>query len=80
MYLENSYTNYRFCMVRPRGGPMIFSEIERLIILGEVKDLIESGADGLVFGALTSDGTIDEDLCRSFRKVNLELILCLFLS
>ncbi|KAK3883172.1 hypothetical protein Pcinc_012503 [Petrolisthes cinctipes] len=57
-----------FCMVRPRGGPMVYSEEEREIILHDAQTLIKAGADGLVFGALTSCNTIDINLCKVFRE------------
>lgn len=56
-------------MVRPRGGPMVYSEGEAQIILSDGEALKKAGADGLVFGALNTDGTIDVALCKRFRQV-----------
>lgn len=56
-------------MVRPRGGPMVYSQEEREVILHDVETLIKAGADGLVFGALTTQNTIDINLCKVFREV-----------
>ena len=60
-------------MVRPRGGPMIYSDAEQEVILGEVNDLIRAGADGLVFGALDKEGNIDVELCAKFKEVRFSL-------
>ncbi|XP_045601860.1 copper homeostasis protein cutC homolog [Procambarus clarkii] len=57
-----------FCMVRPRAGPMVYSEGEVEIILSDAEMLKKLGADGLVFGALNTDGTIDKKLCKQFRE------------
>lgn len=56
-------------MVRPRGGPMVYSEGEANIILSDAQTLKEAGADGLVFGALNHDGSVDTALCKCFRQV-----------
>lgn len=55
---------------------MVYSELEKKILLLEAKDLKEAGADGLVFGALTSEGKVDKDLCQKFIKVCI-YILCI---
>lgn len=57
-----------FCMVRPRGGPMTFSQEEKEIIISDTKALVKAGADGIVFGALKSDKTIDVELSRSVQE------------
>ncbi|XP_042865126.1 copper homeostasis protein CutC-like isoform X1 [Penaeus japonicus] len=56
-----------YCMVRPRPGPMVFSREESEVIFQDAHTLKKAGADGLVFGALTRQGTIDYDLCKTFR-------------
>ncbi|CAL4101505.1 unnamed protein product, partial [Meganyctiphanes norvegica] len=58
-----------FCMVRPRGGPMVYSSAEEEVMLSDARDLKYAGADGLVFGALTSQGNIHIEFCKSFREV-----------
>ncbi len=47
------------CMVRPRGFGFYYSEITYQVMLQEAKDLLEAGADGIVFGFLNEDSTID---------------------
>jgi len=56
-----------FCMIRPRPGPMVFSREESEVIFQDAHSLRKAGADGLVFGAMTRQGTIDYDLCKTFR-------------
>ncbi|KAK8399041.1 hypothetical protein O3P69_004256 [Scylla paramamosain] len=53
-------------MVRPRGGPMVYSEGEAQIIMDDAASLKKGGADGLVFGALNMDGTLNQDLSKQF--------------
>lgn len=48
------------CMVRPRKGGFRYLETEVEQMLAEAKDLLEAGADAIVFGFLNEDGTIDE--------------------
>lgn len=63
------------CMVRPRGGGFCYDAYEKDTILADAKLLLQHGADGLAFGFLTEDRTIDVewtkkliDLCHEFGK------------
>ena len=56
-------------MVRPRGGPMVFSEDEAQIIMDDAASLKMEGADGLVFGALNMDGTVNQKLSKQLIQV-----------
>lgn len=47
------------CMIRPRGGTFVYSESEKETMRAEAQDAISRGADGIVFGALTSDHKVD---------------------
>ena len=47
------------CMVRPREGGMCYSDGEYQSMLRDVDALLEAGADGLVFGFLKQDGSLD---------------------
>ncbi|MFV0395779.1 MAG: copper homeostasis protein CutC [Coprobacillaceae bacterium] len=49
------------CMVRPRGAGFNYTEIEYKQMLMDAKILLENGADGIAFGFLSSDLTIDID-------------------
>ena len=54
------------CMVRPRGVGYFHSEEEFSAMLFDVKNLIDHGADGIIFGFLHEDGTIDIERTRIF--------------
>jgi copper homeostasis protein len=46
-------------MIRPRAGDFCYSEAEFEMMKRDVEETKKLGVDGLVFGILTSDGTID---------------------
>lgn len=48
-------------MIRPRGGDFCYSPWELDAMLHDIDTARELGADGVVFGALLDDGTIDEE-------------------
>lgn len=47
-------------MVRPRGGDFLYSDAEFATMLDDAARLRETGANGVVFGCLNPDGTVDE--------------------
>lgn len=49
------------CMVRPRGAGFCYTEKEKALMFEEASLLLEEGADGLAFGFLKEDGSIDEE-------------------
>ena len=55
-------------MVRPRQGGFCYTDAEYRTALADAEALLEHGADGLVFGFLNADGTLDaertRELCR----------------
>ena len=51
-------------IIRPRGGDFLYSDLEREIMLEDVRMARRLGVDGVVFGALTADGDIDMDFMR----------------
>jgi copper homeostasis protein CutC len=53
-----------FAMVRPRAGSFVYSRDEAHAMARDVAAMIAAGAHGLVFGALTADGVIDEGLMQ----------------
>ena len=46
-------------IIRPRGGDFLYTENEIEIMANDIKAARRIGADGVVFGSLTSDGGID---------------------
>lgn len=47
------------CMVRPRAAGFCYNDIEFEQMMEDARSLLENGADGLVFGFLKEDFTID---------------------
>jgi copper homeostasis protein len=58
-----------FVMIRPRGGDFLYSDGEFEIMQEDVRMAKNLGADGVVFGILHRDGTIDKE--RMTELVNL---------
>ena len=56
-------------MVRPRAGGFCYTETEMETARADAKALLGHGADGLVFGFLHGDGTIDEERTRAFVEL-----------
>lgn len=52
-------------MVRPRAGGFCYSDYEKACMEREAEDLLRHGADGIAFGFLKEDGTIDEPACQA---------------
>ena len=66
------------CMIRPRGAGFCYSNIEFEQMLQEGYDLLENGADGLAFGFLNQDYTIDinktQIMFNLIKKYNKEAV------
>lgn len=58
-------------MVRPREGGFCYTETEFAVALEDAKALIEAGADGLVFGFLHQDGTLDIERTGTIANIAL---------
>lgn len=50
-----------FVMIRPRGGDFLYTENEFETMLQDVVFAKKAGADGVVFGLLNADGTVDRE-------------------
>lgn len=57
------------CMVRPREGGFCYTEPEYETMLEDARLFVENGADGIVFGFLHADATIDVERCREMLAV-----------
>ena len=56
-------------MVRPREGGFCYTEAEFAVCLEDAKSLLANGADGLVFGFLHPDGTVDRERTRQLTEL-----------
>jgi copper homeostasis protein len=50
-------------MIRPRGGGFCYSETELSIMERDIEQAVAHGADGVVFGVLKADGSLDAGAC-----------------
>jgi len=51
-------------MIRPRAGGFCYSATEFSVMRRDLELALEAGADGIAFGILNADGSIDVDRCR----------------
>jgi copper homeostasis protein len=56
-------------IVRPRGGDFLSSELEMEIMRADVEAAKTAGADGVVFGILRSDGSIDVERSHELAQL-----------
>lgn len=56
-------------MIRPRGAGFCYTEPEFAIMQRDTAMAVEHGADGIVFGVLRQDGTIDVERCKQIRHI-----------
>lgn len=56
-------------MVRPRAGGFAYSDADFEVMLRDARSFVGGGADGLAFGVLKPNGTVDPDRCRQLRDV-----------
>ena len=56
-------------MVRPRSGGFCYTDVEYETAKADAVALMENGADGLVFGFLHEDGTIDEERTKEMVSI-----------
>jgi copper homeostasis protein len=56
-------------MVRPRGGDFCYSAQEFELMKNDILRTKQLGADGVVFGILTKEKTIDSERCRRLVEI-----------
>src|SRR5512146_2653538 len=56
-------------MVRPRGGGFCYTDAEFAAMQHDARALLAAGADGIVFGILNRDGTVDLERNRVLREI-----------
>jgi copper homeostasis protein len=54
-----------FVLIRPRTGDFLYSSDERDVMLRDIAMAKSLGADGVVIGALTTDGDVDVETTRA---------------
>ena len=57
------------CMVRPREGGFCYTQYDYDTMCRDAVTMIRAGADGIVFGFLKEDGTVDEDRTADFLRI-----------
>ncbi len=53
-----------FVMIRPRGGDFLYSKNEFAVMQADIEYCKKIGANGVVFGILNSNGTVDTNRCK----------------
>ncbi|MDO4941598.1 MAG: copper homeostasis protein CutC [Lachnospiraceae bacterium] len=57
------------CMVRPRESGFCYTDTEFEVMLEDASELLKNGADGIAFGFLHENGSIDETRCRTMLEI-----------
>ncbi|HEY5690242.1 MAG TPA: copper homeostasis protein CutC [Cyclobacteriaceae bacterium] len=58
-----------YVMLRPRGGDFCYSNYEFNIMKRDLIQFQRLGVDGVVFGILKEDGTMDKDRCKELINI-----------
>lgn len=58
-------------MVRPREGGFCYTDAEFAVCIEDAKQLLQNGSDGLVFGFLHENGTVDVERTRVLAEIAL---------
>lgn len=79
LILTKKNTNLKvICMIRPRGGGFSYNDEDTLTMYEDAKILLQNGADGIAFGFLNEDYTIDipktEHMVSIIKQYNKEAI------
>ena len=56
-------------MIRPRGGDFLYSDLELDIMKADILAVQAAGADGVVFGMLKADGTVNVEQVRQLVEL-----------
>lgn len=56
-------------MIHPRGGNFVYSDNEKEAMRAEAQYAISTGADGIVFGALTVDNKVDWPFVKELTEI-----------
>ena len=58
-YLKQNISTPICCMDRSRGGDYCYTQSEKEAMLIDAKNMLDAGADGIVFGFINEDNTVD---------------------
>jgi copper homeostasis protein len=58
-----------FILIRPRGGDFLYSDLEFEAMKKDIRIVKDIGADGVVFGILNPDGSIDAERNKILRDL-----------
>jgi len=56
-------------MIRPREGGFCYTDAEYKTALTDARILLDNGSDGISFGFLNTDGTLDMERCKEMMKL-----------
>ncbi len=57
------------CMVRERGAGFCYDEWDKQVMFYNAKIMLENGADGLAFGFLNEDKSVDMEACKQMVEL-----------
>lgn len=57
------------CMIRPRGAGFLYSKSDIEVMFSDAEILMKNGADGLAFGFLNEDSTINKELTKKMVDI-----------
>jgi len=58
-----------YIMIRPRGGNFVYNTTEKKVMLKDIELAMLNKVDGIVFGALKEDDSIDKEFCKEVLAI-----------
>lgn len=62
--VRQAFTLDIYAMIRPRGGDFVYSAFDYFAMKRDIEMCKRASMDGVVFGILKADGTLDKDRCK----------------
>jgi copper homeostasis protein len=69
IYLKKKVSIPLICMVRTRGAGFCYSDEDKEVMCMDAELLLQHGADGLAFGALNADRSIDIEMTKKLVDI-----------